>query len=123
MIGTLLQARVPVVEAARDERIGLKELLVRPWRDSWQLIRGRKEFAGFQWGFMICGFAIMLIQPALPLFAVDVLGVSYTQMAAAVSIAKGLGFVISSPLWGQWVGRHSIHRMSSWVFLTMRCFR
>ena len=29
---------------------------------------------------MICGFAVMILQPTLPLFVVDELGVSYMQM-------------------------------------------
>jgi MFS family permease len=122
MAGTLVQSRVPVQEEEKVERPHLKELLIRPWRDTYDLMRNRKDFAGFQWGFMVCGFAIMLIQPALPLFAVDVLGISYTQMAAAISIAKGLGYVASSPLWGKWMGQHSIHRLASWVFLTIALF-
>ena len=120
--GTIMQASVPVVEEEKIERPSLKELIVRPWRDSFELIRTRKDFAGFQWGFMLCGFAVMLIQPALPFFAVDVLGISYTQMAAAISIAKGLGYVVSSPLWSRWMGKYSIFRLSSWVFFTIALF-
>ena len=122
LIGTALQFGVPICEEAREPRARLKERIVRPWRDCFQLMRDRKDFAAFQWGFMICGFAVMLLQPALPLFAVDELGISYTQMAAAISVAKGLGFVVSSPLWGRWMERFSIHRMASWVFLTIALF-
>lgn len=120
--GSMVQSRVPIEEGPREKHPGLRELIVRPWRDSIELIRTRKDFAGFQWGFMVCGFAVMLIQPALPLFAVDELGISYMQMAAAISIAKGLGFVAFSPLWGKWVSKFSIHRMASWVFLTIALF-
>ena len=122
LLGTVVQARVPIEEGEKDARPNWKELIVRPWRDSLELIRKRKDFAGFQWGFMVCGFAVMLIQPALPLFAVDELGISYMQMAAAISIAKGLGYVASSPLWGRWMGQYPIHRMASWVFLTIAFF-
>ncbi|MBF8262438.1 MAG: transporter [Parachlamydiales bacterium] len=122
LVGSFVQASVPVQEGEREKRPSLKELIVRPWRDSIELMRTRKDFAGFQWGFMVCGFAVMLIQPALPLFAVDELGISYTQMAAAISIAKGLGYVASSPLWGRWIDQHPIHRLASGVFLTIALF-
>lgn len=117
------QISVPAVEEeAATERLTLKEVLVRPWRDSFRLMKERPDFSRFQWGFMICGFGIMLIQPALTLFAVDVLGISYLEMAAAISIAKGLGFALSSPIWARWMDRVSILKMSSAVFLTVGLF-
>ena len=122
MIGTIMQSSVPILEEERGPRMNWREQIVRPWQDCFRLMRNRQDFAAFQWGFMICGFAVMLIQPALPLFAVDELGISYMQMAGAISVAKGLGFVVSSPLWGRWMERYSIHRMASWVFLTIALF-
>ena len=123
LLSLLVIARIKVVdEVEARERVGLKELLVRPWRDSWALMRERPDFSRFQWGFMICGFGIMLIQPALPLFAVDWLGVSYLEMAAGVSIARGLGFVVSSPLWGRWMERANVMRVASGVFFAIGLF-
>jgi MFS family permease len=117
------QGRVQV-EAVEEsgERLSAREVLVRPWRDSFRLMRERRDFSRFQWGFMVCGFGIMLIQPALTLFAVDSLGISYLEMAAAVSIAKGLGFVVSSPLWAKWIDRGNLLRVASGVFLTVGLF-
>src|SRR5690348_7612802 len=85
-------------------------------------MRDRPDFSRFQWGFMVAGFGIMLIQPALPLFAVDFLGISYLEMAAAISIAKGLGFALSSPFWGRWMGKMEINRLARWVFLSFGLF-
>lgn len=122
--GTMLvQARLSV-EGKEDEKeeASLKERIVRPWRDSYRLIRERRDFSSFQWGFMVCGFGIMMIQPVLPLFVVDALGISYLEMAVAVSIAKGLGFALSSPGWGHWMGKVSILRMAAWVFLSFGVF-
>jgi MFS family permease len=116
-----LLGRVEVKEKV-EEDLSLKELVVRPWRDTWELMRRRPDFSLFQWGFMLSGFGIMLIQPALPLFAVDWLGVSYLEMATAISIAKGLGFSLSSPLWARWMERVSIFRVSSAVFVIVGFF-
>lgn len=122
-LSLVIQARIPLEEREeKRERLSLKELFIRPWRDSYQLMRGRADFFRFQWGFMVCGFGIMLIQPVLPLFAVDHLGISYVEMAAAVSIAKGLGFALSSPIWARWIDRANILRLTSGVFLTIGLF-
>ncbi|MBS0625525.1 MAG: MFS transporter [Verrucomicrobia bacterium] len=122
LVGLWVQSRIPLADEGRMERRGGWELISRPWKDSWRLIRERPDFARFQWGFMLCGFGIMLIQPALPIFAVDDLKISYLEMAVAVSIAKGLGFVVSSPLWATFMDRATVHRVSSWVFLTVGLF-
>ena len=116
-----VQSKVEMEEEA-GERGELKEVIVRPWRDSWQLLRGRRDFAAFQWGFMLAGFGIMLIQPALPMFAVDDLGVSYLEVAGAVSVAKGLGFSLSSWGWARGLERLSLFRIASLVFLSVGLF-
>jgi len=113
------QITVAGVEVA-GEKMSWRELTVRPWRDSWNLMRG--EFARFQWGFMGCGFGIMLIQPVLTVFCVDRLGVSYLEMMAAISVAKGLGFVVSSPLWARVLERVDLLRVAGAVFLVVGLF-
>lgn len=117
-----LQSRVPDEIEEQGEVLPLKELLVRPWRDSYRLIRSRPDFARFQWGFMLCGFSVMLIQPALPLFAVDTLGISYLEMASAISIARGLGFALSSPLWSRWMSKVNIFKLASAIFFAVGLF-
>jgi MFS family permease len=121
----VLLARIKVEtppEETSTKRPKLKELIVRPWKDSYMLMKTRPDFSIFQWGFMFCGFGIMLIQPAIPLLAVDWLGVSYLEVAAAVSIAKGLGFTFSSPIWARWFERAPILKISSVVFLLVGFF-
>lgn len=123
LITVFVQRKVPVeVEEDLGEKIPLKELIIRPWRDSYRLIREQPEFARFQWGFMICGSGIMLIQPVLPLFIADTLGVSYLEMLTARSIAGGLGFAASSPIWSRWLDRIHISRLASLVFLVVGLF-
>ncbi len=117
-----IQSRIQVENGVKRERQSFKELVVQPWKDSFRLMRERPDFARYQWGFMLSGFAIMLIQPALPIFAVDDLGVSYTMAAGAISIAKGLGFSLSSFFWAKWIQRVNVLRLASWVFLTVSLF-
>lgn len=123
LMSLVVQSRIVVEgEDTVIERPSLKEVLVRPWRDSYRLMRERRDFSRFQWGFMVSGFGLMLIQPAIPLFAVDVLGVSYLEMAAAISIAKGLGFALSSPLWARWFDQINVFKMASMVFVSIGLF-
>ncbi len=125
LIGLLalwVQSKIPVEDVSIVEKVSLKEKIVRPWRDSWRLMHSRPDFARFQWGFMLCGFGIMLIQPALPIFAVDDLHIGYLEMAVALSIAKGLGFALSSPFWSKWMNKVPIERLASWVFLLVALF-
>ncbi len=123
LMSLAVQSRIEVEgEDLVEERPSLRELVVRPWRDSYQLIKRRPDFSRFQWGFMVSGFGLMLIQPALPLFAVDILGVSYLEMAGAISIAKGLGFALSSPLWARWIDRANVLKMASLVFFSFGIF-
>lgn len=119
----LIQSRVAIEEEVLEEkRLSLKELLIRPWKDSYRLMKDRPDFSKFQWGFMISGLGLMLIQPALPIFAVDALGVSYMELAGAISIAKGLGFAISSFLWSRWIDNVNILRLSSIVSFSLSLF-
>lgn len=119
----LIQSRIPVDEKVEEgETLSLKELVVRPWKDSYRLMKERPDFSKFQWGFMISGLGLMLIQPALPIFAVDALGVSYMELAGAISIAKGLGFALSSFLWARWIDKVNILKLSSIVSFSLSLF-
>lgn len=99
-----------------------KQKILKPWVESWKILQEQKDFFHFQKGFMICGFGIMLIQPALPIFAVDFLGVSYFEILSAISIAKGLGYVFSSPFWARFLDRFNIFTVSTLIFAVMGVF-
>ncbi len=123
LLTLIVQGRIQVsVENTAVQRASFKEVIIRPWRDSFRLMRERLDFSKFQWGFMISGFGLMLIQPAIPIFAVDVLGISYLEMASAICIAKGLGFALSSPIWAKWFDRINVFKMASLIFLSIGLF-
>ncbi len=123
-MGTLLiQFRLVVEEQSPPkENLPWKEIVVRPWKDSWRLMRDRPDFARYLWLFMLSGFGLMLIYPALPLFAVDRLGVSYTMAFAGISVAKGLGFALSSPLWARGMERINLFKLAGLVSLCFALF-
>ncbi len=74
-------------------------VLLHPWKNAWDLLRKRPDFAKFQWGFMLIGGGLMIIQPTLPLFFVEKLHLTFTEMGVAITLCKGVGFACSSSLW------------------------
>ncbi len=123
LAGAWIQRKLPVISQEETPIHSSKEHpFLSPWKAMWDLIRKRKDFARFQWGFMACGFGIMLIQPALPLFFVDVLRISYTDLAIALSVCKGLGFVFSSSFWARMMGKIEAEKLSSFVFIGVGLF-
>lgn len=57
----------------------------------------------------------MVMQPSLPLFFVEELHFSYTEMALAISACKGIGFLLTSRLWASWFNRVNIYRFNGVV--------
>lgn len=116
--GLFFQWRIPIpknlpINAVPKE--SFKSLLAKPWKTSWALLKSRPDFARFQLGFMLGGGALMIMQPALPLFFVDFLNLSYTELAIAIALCKGIGFTLTSRLWANLFSRTSIYRLSSLV--------
>lgn len=93
--------------------LNIKERLITPWKNAWELICHRIDFRYFQIGFMILGSGLMIMQPALPIFFVDVLNLSYMELAIALTLCKGIGFAVASPFWSRWIHHIDIFRFSS----------
>ncbi len=118
-----IQSRIVIEEKPlTQEKPSWREIVVRPWMDSWTLIRRRPDFAHYLWFFMFAGLGLMFIYPALPIFAVDRLGVSYTMAFAGISVAKGLGFTLSSPFWGRRMETVNLFKLAGVVSLSFALF-
>ncbi len=116
------QARIPIdmglMPIIRKERKkSLKSRIVDPWKNAFYLMRERKDFARFLMGFMMGGSGIMLLAPILPFFYVDTLNLSYTEIAIAILVSKGIGFIGSSSLWGR-----LLHQIHIYHFISLVCF-
>ncbi len=126
-IGALvIQALVPMNEK-KDELIkpvslSLKESLLRPWIDCYDLMKKRSDFRNFQWAFMIGGLGLMVIQPVIPIFFMETLEISFRDLMIAYSICKGLGFVLTSSLWSRALGLLSIGSFTSLVLTGFALF-
>ncbi|HOD19006.1 MAG TPA: MFS transporter [Candidatus Fermentibacter daniensis] len=69
-------------------------------RELWKVFSKDRQFALFESYFMIYGFAFMMILPAIPFFARDVLGLRYEQYAFAKGVLAQIGILFLSPLMG-----------------------
>lgn len=94
----------------------------KPWKQSWALIRDYPEFRNYQIGFMLGGTGLIVIHSTLPMFFVDVLKLSYTEMALAIALSKGIGFVAASPLWVKLIRRIDLFLFSSIVTILCALF-
>lgn len=123
LIGVYLQSKILLPEeeeksqkAFVKKRLSWTQRLLNPWKKSYQILKYRKDFQHFQWGFMLCGSGILLIHPVVPILCDDILNLSYKDCALALSAFKCFGLAISSPLWGKNFDRMCIYRFSSYVF-------
>ena len=90
---------------------------LKPWKSAWELIWRRPDFARYQLGFMLGGSGLIIMQPALPVFFMDGLHLTYTELAVALTLCKGIGFALTSPSWARLMNKIDIYRFNSWVTL------
>ncbi len=127
LLGLYIQFQVPIngeneISDGQQERPSLKMRLMQPWTEGYRLMKTRPDFSRFQWAFMLGGFGLMLFQPALPIFFVDVLHLSYIDLSIAILICKGLGTSLSSPIWGRLMQKVSIAKMMSHILILFGLF-
>lgn len=96
--------------------------ILQPIKDCIYLMRSRPDFAHFQWGFMIGGFGLMLLQPALALFYVDYLDLSHDQVTIARYIWMGIGVVSSSFFWQRALNATSVHQLTAYIIFGFSLF-
>lgn len=122
ILSALIQYRIPInlddmagkIEATRSN---LVKQIVQPWKNAWNLLRVRPDFSVFQVGFMIGGAGVLIFQTALPQYFIDVLQLSYMELALALTLCKGIGFALTSSLWAKWIHKVNIYRFIGWVTL------
>lgn len=116
-------SRLRVPELLKKEETGEVQLsLVRPWKESFLLIRERADFAHFQAAFMIGGSALMLMAPALSSYYADTLALSYTNITTARFIFMAIGVAGSSLLWKKGLSHLSLLKLTLWVLLGFGLF-
>ena len=119
------KSRIPIAQKSESmkstdsfpQQLSLMELIAKPWKNAWQLLNRRRDYVRFQLGFMLGGSGLIIMQPALPVFFMDGLDLSYTELAVALTLCKGIGFALTSPSWATFMNKVNIYRFNSIVTL------
>lgn len=105
-IGSIFfQSALPVKQIKSDQppsqpsHATFKEQFQKPWKEVWELIKRRPDFARFQIGFMLGGGGLMLWQPALPQFFMETLQLNYKELTFAMTLCKSFGYAMALPFW------------------------
>lgn len=93
----------------------LAEEFKKPWKDAWNLLRERPDFARFQIGFMFAGGALMLWKPAEPLFFMETLQLNFKELSIAITLCKSIGYTLALPFWTKMLKRVDLFVFSSMV--------
>ncbi|MBP7074116.1 MAG: MFS transporter [Rhabdochlamydiaceae bacterium] len=112
LLSLILQARVPV-ETSDFSSEKKPNPFLTPWKDSWNLLKQRKDFARFQVGFMLGGIGLMLIMPALTLYAADDLLITHSDVLLSRLVWMGVGFFIATPFWRKNMSYEGIFRFTA----------
>jgi MFS family permease len=97
-------------------------VLLQPWKSALDILRQRPDFARFQIGFMLIGSGLMIVQPALPVFFVEDLHLSYMELGIAITLCKGIAFACGSPLWVRLIQRIDLFRLGAIIALLAGMF-
>ncbi|NGX51284.1 MAG: hypothetical protein K1060chlam2_01149 [Chlamydiae bacterium] len=119
-----IQMRIPLPPLSPDKNIlpVTTNRVLQPIKDSIHLMRTRPDFAQFQWGFMVGGFGLMFITPAVHIYYADTLALSHHNFAMARYIWMGIGVVCSSFLWRRALDKLPINRMTALIILGFSLF-
>jgi MFS family permease len=94
-LSILFQMRISIPKGSASAPIPLS--LTGPWKTSFEILKRRDDFRFFQIGFMFGGAGLMVMQPALQIYLVDIFKLNYMEITIATCFFKGLGFLIASP--------------------------
>ncbi|MCB1109440.1 MAG: hypothetical protein KDK64_00520, partial [Chlamydiia bacterium] len=122
---TFIQMRIPLpAHLKQDDNILpiSTNRILQPIKDTIHLMRTRPDFARFQWGFMLGGFALMFMTPAIHIYYADTLNMSHDQLAIARYIWMGIGVVATSFLWRRGMGRFSVNHLTAAIIFGFSLF-
>lgn len=117
-----VQLQITIPREKEENSLPVNNRLTQPLKESFRLMQTRSDFAIFQWGFMIGGFALMLIAPVRAIFAADSLPVSIADVTTARCMFVGFGMAGSSLIWKKALEIYGIHRLTAWILIGFGCF-
>jgi hypothetical protein len=120
MSAIFFQKQIPLEwrEIKKTAKPTLSHRLGDPWKNAYHLLKTRPDFRAYQIGFMLFGgCGLMIMQPALPQFFIGNLCLSYTELSIALTLCKGVGFALTSPLWARGMEKIEMFRFNGLITL------
>ncbi len=118
----LIQSKLPLYIDEKTKETPLlswKSKVTTPWKDAIKLMKERPDFRRFQMGFFLCGFGLMMAMAVIPIYAVDVLNISYKEVVTAFLVCQGFGYVLTARVWGHQLNQVPIFKLMACV---ISCF-
>lgn len=125
MTSIFFQRKIPMPVSEKNQKakkISFKDAILLPIAESFHLIKKTKEFFHFQMGFMIGGFGLMIINPALIIFYSDTLDLTHQNLTYARYIFMGCGVLISTYFWQKALKKSSILLMTFFIIFGFSLF-
>ena len=96
------------------------DLVVHP--SAWTALKRDRTFLAFEGCFMLYGIGFLSLQPVLPLFLVDEIGVTYSDVALARNVIFWSVLVLASSLMGRLGDRLGILKLGALGFACLSLF-
>lgn len=108
--------QVPVLAVGPFQPGRVLRGLVRPFTDALATYRRDRAFHWFEWNFMTYGAAFMCLNPIVPLFLTERLGLNYQQISTARIVIGQIGVAALGPFMGRLMDRWHPTRLCALTF-------
>jgi MFS family permease len=106
----------------RRRRIAPLPQGVREHRSPWEALRHDRAFRGFEASFMLYGLGFLMLQPVLPLYLIDELGVTYSQAGLAKGAIFWVVMILAAPFLGRISDAIGVLRLGALSFFVLALF-
>lgn len=123
MMSMAMLASIRTTTGTYEERERMNsKFLLSPLANMYKLLKKRPDFLRFEISFMLYGTAFMMVLPVVPLFLVDDLKFSYSQIGMARGMVTQLVMIAGVPFFGRIFDRTTPHRMAVWIFASLAVY-
>jgi hypothetical protein len=100
----------------------IKDILLLPARNTKRIFSHNKPFFRYEIYFFMYGMAFMVIIPAIPIYVVDTLKLTYTPISIAKGFLFNIALILFTPIMGKYHGSGDPKKFCGWSFLVLVLF-
>lgn len=109
---------VPKISAPPAKTVTGHDLFIKPWKESFRLLKNNRAFLQFQIGIFIAGSGLMFAKPTIPGFLASA-NLSIFEIFSLFTLLEGTGFVLTSRFWAKYLQKTGLHQTTCFVLI---CF-